>query len=71
MTTGSGACTDRDIAVKGLAEERDASTLRAGELAEGTSHWVAADADLNEVLSVVEEHQVKRLPVIENHRLVA
>jgi CBS domain-containing protein len=54
-----GMITDRDIVVKCLAEERDASTLRAGELAKGTPHRVAADADLNEVLSVMEEHQEK------------
>jgi CBS domain-containing protein len=65
-----GMITDRDIVVKCLAEGKDAGTLRAGDLAEGTPHWVAADADLKEVLNAMEQHQVKRLPVIEDRRLV-
>jgi CBS domain-containing protein len=31
---------------------------------------VEADATIDEALRQMEDHQVKRLPVIENHRLV-
>lgn len=65
-----GMLTDRDIVVKCMAEGRDASSMCARDLAEGTPHWIAADADLSEVLDAMERHQVKRLPVIEDHRLV-
>jgi CBS domain-containing protein len=65
-----GILTDRDVAVKCIAEGRDPAQVRAGELAQGTLFWVDATADLGEVLHQMEDHQVKRLPVIENHRLV-
>jgi len=65
-----GILTDRDIAVKCIAEGRDPAQVRAGDLAQGTLFWVDASADIGEVLQQMEDHQVKRLPVIENHRLV-
>jgi CBS domain-containing protein len=65
-----GILTDRDIAVKCIAEGRDPAQVRAGELVEGTLFWVDANADIGEVLNQMEDHQVKRLPVIESHRLV-
>lgn len=65
-----GIVTDRDIVLRCVAEGRDPATVPAGELAQGTLFWADADADMTEVLQMMEEHQVKRLPVIENHRLV-
>jgi CBS domain-containing protein len=65
-----GILTDRDIVVKCLAEGRDPTQVRAGDLAQGTLLWVEASADISEVLHQMEDHRVKRLPVIENHRLV-
>jgi CBS domain-containing protein len=65
-----GIITDRDIVVRCIAEGRYPAQVRAGELAQGTLFWVDAAADVDEVLRQMEDHQVKRLPVIENHRLV-
>ncbi|MFS8478841.1 MAG: CBS domain-containing protein [Micromonosporaceae bacterium] len=65
-----GIITDRDIVIRGIAEGKDPSTTMAGELAQGTPVWVDADADEKEVLKLMEEHKIRRLPVIENHRLV-
>jgi CBS domain-containing protein len=65
-----GIITDRDIVIRCIAEGRDPAQVRAGDLAQGTLFWVDAAADVDEVLREMEDHQVKRLPVIENHRLV-
>ncbi len=65
-----GIITDRDIAVKCIAEGRDPAQVRTGDLAQDTVFWVDAAADIGEVLHQMEDHQVKRLPVIDNHRLV-
>lgn len=65
-----GMITDRDIAVKGIAAGRDPNTTTAGELAQGSTYHVNADASIEEMLTVMEEHQVRRLPVIDEHRLV-
>jgi CBS domain-containing protein len=65
-----GILTDRDIVVKCIAEGRDPAQVRAGDLAQETLVWVEASAAVGEVLRQMENHRVKRLPVIESHRLV-
>ena len=65
-----GIITDRDIVIKAVADGRDLSTCTAGELAQGHVTWVEADMDMERVVQVMETEQVKRLPVIEGHRLV-
>lgn len=65
-----GIITDRDIVIKCLAEGRDPSSTTAAELAEGTPATVEADSDLHGVLRIMSERQIKRLPVIDQHRLV-
>lgn len=65
-----GMITDRDIVVRCLAEDRDPTATTASELAQETVYWIQADADEDAVLATMEEHQIRRLPVIEDHRLV-
>ena len=65
-----GMITDRDIVIKCVAAGRDPDTVTAGELAQGSTYHVDADASIEDMLTVMEEHQVRRLPVIEEHRLV-
>jgi CBS domain-containing protein len=65
-----GIITDRDIVVKCIAEGKDARSCTAGELAEGTPVWVDANADADEVLRIMEQHKIRRVPVIDNHKLV-
>ena len=64
-----GIITDRDIVVKCCAEGRDLSTTTAGELAQGLV-YVTADASVDEALQIMERNQIKRLPVIDNRRIV-
>jgi len=65
-----GILTDRDIVLRCIAEGRDPAQVRAGDLAQETLFWAEASASVGEVLHQMEDHQVKHLPVIENHRLV-
>ncbi|MFF3905410.1 CBS domain-containing protein [Streptomyces sp. NPDC001848] len=65
-----GILTDRDIVVGCVAMGHDPSHVTAGDLAKGTPRWIDADADVGEVLHEMEEHQIRRLPVIHNKRLV-
>lgn len=66
----TGFITDRDIVVKCLAEGKDAREVRAGDLATGKPYWVDADANVDDAIVMMEEHQVRRLPVISEHKLV-
>ena len=65
-----GMLTDRDIVVKCIAEGGDPNTATAGSLAEGKPVTIGADDDIREALEVMQDQQVRRLPVIDDHRLV-
>lgn len=65
-----GMLTDRDIVVKVLAEGRDPSQTRAGEFSQGKPVTIGADDSAEEALKTMAEHKVRRLPVIDGHRLI-
>jgi CBS domain-containing protein len=65
-----GMLTDRDIVTKVLAEGKDPRAMRAGELAQGEAVTIGADDSTEEALRTMTRHQVRRLPVIDGHRLV-
>ncbi|MFG1701704.1 CBS domain-containing protein [Nonomuraea sp. M3C6] len=65
----TGIITDRDIVVKCVAAGHDPAKLTAGELATGLV-WVSADATVEEALARMEENQIKRLPVMDDGRIV-
>jgi CBS domain-containing protein len=67
-----GIITDRDIVLKCVAEGRDPATMTAGEMAQGRPLIVEGEDDIDQVLELMEEHQIRRLPVIDHpaHRLI-
>jgi CBS domain-containing protein len=67
-----GMLTDRDIVVKALAQGKDPGSTKAGELGvgDGKTVTIGADDSIEEALHTMSEHQVRRLPVIDGHRLV-
>jgi CBS domain-containing protein len=65
-----GIITDRDIVVRCVAEGLDPMTMTAREMAQGTPIWVDVDDDTDEVLRVMTESGVRRVPVLEEHQLV-
>ncbi|UKA65787.1 CBS domain-containing protein [Arthrobacter sp. FW306-05-C] len=65
-----GMVTDRDIVLKCVAAGRDPGQTMARELASGKPYCVDADANVDEAIHMMEEHQVRRLPVISDHKLV-
>lgn len=65
-----GMLTDRDIVVRCIADGGDPATTTAGSLAQGKPVTIGADDDIREALTVMQDHQVRRLPVIDGHDLV-
>ena len=65
-----GMLTDRDIVVRCIAEGADPSSVTAGSLATGKPVTIGADDDLDELVRTMAEHQVRRVPVIDDHRLI-
>jgi CBS domain-containing protein len=65
-----GMVTDRDIVLRCIAKGGDPASTTAGELAQGKPVTIGADDDVEVALRTMAEHQVRRLPVIDGHRLV-
>jgi CBS domain-containing protein len=65
-----GIVTDRDIVVKCVANNLDPSTVTAGQLAQAKPVAIGTTADVDEVLQLMQQHQIRRLPVIDNQQVV-
>jgi CBS domain-containing protein len=67
-----GMLTDRDIVVKVLAEGKDPSSTKAGELGQGDGKTITIGADdsIDDALRTMIDNKVRRLPVIDGHDLV-
>jgi CBS domain-containing protein len=65
-----GIITDRDIVLKCIAEGKDPSVVTAEALGQGKPMCVDADADIADVLKLMEQHRIRRVPVISELRLV-
>jgi CBS domain-containing protein len=60
-----GTLTDRDIAVRVVAESRDPETTTVREVASTDVVTVDPEQGLGEALQLMAKHQVRRLPVVE------
>jgi len=68
--TPVGMITDRDVTTRVVAEAADPQTTPVGDVASRDVISVAPDDDLDEALRLMARHQVRRLTVVENGRLV-
>lgn len=65
-----GAVTDRDIALRVVAEGKNPETTTVGEIASRDLVTISPDQSLSEALRLMASHQVRRLPVVEGDDLV-
>jgi len=65
-----GMVTDRDVAIQVVAEGRDPGSVKVSELAQGEVVTIGADDSLEELLRTMSQYAVRRVPVIDGHRLV-
>ena len=65
-----GMITDRDITTRVVAEAADPKTTSVGDVYSRDVISVEPDKDLEEALQLMAQHQVRRLPVVENGTLV-
>jgi CBS domain-containing protein len=65
-----GMITDRDITTRVVAEAGVPETTSVGDVYSRDLISVEPDKDLEEALQLMARHQVRRLPVVENGRLV-
>ena len=62
----TGIVTDRDLAIRVLAEGRDPRSTRVADVVSGEPVTVRADQDLDEALRLMAHHQLRRLIVVED-----
>jgi CBS domain-containing protein len=65
-----GMVTDRDIALRVVAEGRDPGSVSVQEIASRNPVAAESATDLDDALRLMARHQVRRLPVTEEGRLV-
>lgn len=65
-----GLVTDRDIAVRAVAEDLDPRTTRVGDLAGHDVVAVSAGDDAETAVELMRTHAVRRLPVMNGEQVV-
>ena len=60
-----GTITDRDIAIKIVAEQKDFESTTVRDIASTNLVTVDPQQELDEALRLMAKHQVRRLPVVE------
>lgn len=65
-----GMLTDRDIVTKVLAQGKDPAKVTTREFETGKPVTIGADDPIDEAMRTMAEHKVRRLPVIDGHRLI-
>ena len=60
-----GTITDRDIAIRAVAEGKDPESTKVTEIASTELVTVEPQQELDEALRLMGKHQVRRLPVVE------
>jgi CBS domain-containing protein len=66
----TGVITDRDIAVRHVAEGHGDDCCVGDEMTREPLYTVTPDDDQSTVMAKMQEGQVRRIPVLENDRLV-
>jgi len=59
-----GMITDRDITIRGVAQNKDMQQTPARELMTAKTYYCYEDQDIEEVCNNMGEIQVRRLPVV-------
>jgi CBS domain-containing protein len=65
-----GIVTDRDIVVRAIAAGKDPKKVRVSEVMSADPITIGPDADVDDARKVMADRQIRRLPVVEDSRLV-
>ncbi len=58
-----GAISDRDIAIRAVADGKDPSTTVREVMSEGIV-WAYEDDSVDDAVKIMSEHQIRRLPIV-------
>lgn len=65
-----GMITDRDIAVRHVAGDNNPECSVGDHMSSGNIHTARADDDVDAVMRTMKAEQIRRVPVVEDDRLV-
>ena len=65
-----GIVTDRDLAIRVVAEGRDVGSTRIKDVMTAGAVSCRPDDDLQKALDAMEENQVRRIPVVDHHQKI-
>jgi CBS domain-containing protein len=65
-----GLVTDRDIVVRAIAQDRDPKNTKLSDACSKTLVSLAPDDDTDRAVEVMRERSVRRVPVVENGKVV-
>ena len=63
-----GMLTDRDITVRGVAQGLDPDATAVSDIMTGEVEFATADQDTAEVMRVMGDKQIRRMPVVDQDR---
>jgi CBS domain-containing protein len=64
----AGILTDRDIVVRAIAEHRDPSSTKVGDVATRDVTALTPDQTVDDAIKIVREKNVRRIPVVQDGR---
>lgn len=65
-----GIITDRDIVVRAIADGKDPKSCKVSDVMSADPVTVSPDTSVDEAQRIMSERQVRRLPVVDDGRLV-
>jgi CBS domain-containing protein len=66
-----GVITDRDIVCRAIAKSRNPEETSAGDVMSAPVISVGEDADLDECCEMMEQYQIRRIPVVDDEGRVS
>jgi CBS domain-containing protein len=63
----SGILTDRDIVVRAIAEGRDPSSTKVGDVATRDVTTLTPDSSVEDAIRIVRQENVRRIPVVDEN----
>lgn len=65
-----GIVTDRDIALRAVAEGEDTAKVKVRAIMSSNPVFGKPDMETDEAVRIMSERQIRRLPVVENNNIV-
>lgn len=65
-----GIVTDRDIVLRGVASNSQVGGMTCGQIMTSNIVTASPDMDVHEAARIMADNQIRRLPVVDNGRLV-